>query len=82
MEKTEEKLNGSTHTISLLVENAGRIVSREEVCAHVWGPDEEVSDQTIDALVSRLRKRLNEADPGHEYLVTRRGFGLMFQDRK
>ncbi len=68
--------------LSLLHSNAGRIVSREEVCAHVWGPDEEVSDQTIDALVSRLRKRLNEADPDHEYLVTRRGFGLMFQDRQ
>jgi len=40
--------------LSLLHENAGRIVSREEVCAYVWGPDEEVSDQPIDALVSRF----------------------------
>ncbi len=68
--------------LALLVENPGRIVTREEVVSYVWGPDEEVSDQTIDALVSRLRKRLLDADPGHDYLVTRRGFGLMFQNRK
>lgn len=68
--------------LALLVDNAGRIVTREEIMRHVWGPDEPVNDQTIDALVSRLRKRLLDADPGHEYLITRRGFGLMFQDRK
>ncbi len=68
--------------LALLVENVGRIVTREEICDNVWGSDEDVTDQTIDALVSRLRKRLSEADPGHEYLVTRRGFGLMFQNRK
>lgn len=65
----------------LLVENANRIVSREEICSYVWGSDTDVNDQTIDALVSRLRKRLNDADPHHEYLITRRGFGLIFENR-
>jgi hypothetical protein len=68
--------------LALLVENAGRIVTREQMVDHVWGSGEEVTDQTIDALVSRLRRRLLEADPDHDYVVTRRGFGLMFQNRK
>ena len=68
--------------LSVLCDNPDRIVDREAIVAHVWGPDQDVSDQTIDALVSRLRKRLNEADPGHEYIVTRRGFGLMFTNRR
>lgn len=68
--------------LALLVENPGRIVTREEICEYVWGLGEEVSDQTLDALVSRLRKRLLDADPSHDYLITRRGFGLMFQNRK
>jgi len=68
--------------LALLVEHAGRIVTREEVIEYVWGSAEEVTDQTIDALVSRLRKRLLDADPDHDYLATRRGFGLMFQNRK
>ncbi len=44
--------------LALLVANAGRIVEREEIVAAVWGPGTDVSDQTIDALVSRLRRRL------------------------
>jgi DNA-binding response OmpR family regulator len=48
----------------------------------VWGTDENITDQTIDALVSRLRKRLFELDRDHDYITTRRGFGLMFQNRK
>jgi DNA-binding response OmpR family regulator len=68
--------------LALLYERAGRIVTREDICRSVWGTEEDITDQTIDALVSRLRKRLLEADPDHDYIVTRRGFGLMFQNRK
>ncbi len=72
---------GQFMLLSLLVKQEGRVVTREALRQYVWGPDEDVSDQTIDALVSRLRKRLNEADPMHDYIVTRRGFGLMFNNR-
>jgi len=68
--------------LAVLYDNTGRIVDRDAIVESVWGLDEDVSDQTIDALVSRLRKRLNETDPSHEYIITRRGFGLMFQNRK
>ncbi len=67
--------------LTLLVANAGRVVEREEIVTAVWGPGTDVSDQTIDALVSRLRRRLQEVDPEHEYIVTRRGFGLLFENR-
>ncbi len=68
--------------LSLLARNEGRVVTRDMLRSYVWGPDEQVTDQTIDALVSRLRKRLEEADPEHEYVITRRGFGLMFHNRQ
>lgn len=68
--------------MALLVENAGRIVTREQIVDAIWGPGADIPDQTLDALVSRLRKRLQDADPAHDYLVTRRGFGLMFQNRR
>ena len=67
--------------LALLYANEGRVVSREEIAAEVWGAGVPVSDETLDALVSRLRKRLHAADPLHEYLITRRGFGLLFQNR-
>jgi DNA-binding winged helix-turn-helix (wHTH) protein len=72
---------GQFMLLALLVHNEGRVVSREEIRSYVWGPEEDVTDQTIDALVSRLRKRLTEADSNHEYVVTRRGFGLIFRNK-
>jgi DNA-binding response OmpR family regulator len=68
--------------LSLLAKHEDRIVTREDVRNFVWGPEEEVTDQTIDALVSRLRKRLDEADVDHQYVVTRRGFGLSFRNKR
>jgi predicted component of type VI protein secretion system len=64
--------------LALLAEEPGRVYSRGEVIAAVW-PDadpEGVSDDAIDALVRRLRHRLAEADPDHEYVVTVRGYGF------
>ncbi len=72
---------GQFALLRLLVERAGTVVTREEIRHYVWGGEEPISDQTLDALVSRLRKRLAEADPAHEYIVTRRGFGLIFQNK-
>ena len=67
--------------LSLLIHNEDAVVTRDDIRDHIWGVEEGVTDQTIDALVSRLRKRLSELDPDHEYVITRRGFGLIFQNR-
>lgn len=68
--------------LTLLIMNEDTVVTRDEIRHFVWGKGEVVNDQTIDALVSRLRKRLQEADPNHDYIITRRGFGLMFRNRR
>ena len=63
--------------LELLYLNQGRVCSRQEVVDAVW-PDamgEGVSEQAIDALVRRLRDRLNEQDE-HQYVVTVRGHGF------
>jgi DNA-binding response OmpR family regulator len=50
------------------------VISKDEIAQNVW--DYEVYDyNAIDALVYRLRQRI-EDDPGNpRYLVTVRGFG-------
>lgn len=68
--------------LQLIICNEGIVVSRDDIRQHVWGGDQRVTDQAIDALISRLRKRLAEIDPDHEYLITRRGFGLVFRNRR
>lgn len=72
---------GQFALLQLLAENAGAVVTREAIRERVWDDGEDVSDQTLDALVSRLRKRLAAADPTHDYIHTRRGFGLIFLNK-
>jgi hypothetical protein len=64
--------------LALLADEPGRVYSRAEIIAAVWpGSDPAgVSDDAIDALVRRLRHRLLELDPDHDYVVTVRGYGF------
>jgi len=60
--------------VELLARNAGRIVARQEILANVWGPGREVSENTLDAFVRLLRKKVDEgAEP--RLIQTHRGFG-------
>jgi DNA-binding winged helix-turn-helix (wHTH) protein len=60
----------------------GRVVSRQEVIARVWGESNavDVSEQALDALVRRLRDRLASIDPHHRYIITVRGHGLRLEN--
>ena len=66
--------------LALLMASQGNVVGREDVVRQVWPEalEEGVSEQAIDALVRRLRERLAEVDPGHQYIVTVRGHGFRF----
>jgi DNA-binding response OmpR family regulator len=68
--------------LALLREEAGRVYSRDEIVGAVWPEDasQGVSDETIDALVGRLRRRVAALDPHHQYIVTVRGHGFKFVD--
>ncbi len=63
--------------LALLVQHDGDVVEREDVIDVVW-PDAlgGVTDQAVDALVYRLRERLAELNPDHNYVVTVRGHGF------
>ena len=67
--------------LELLDERRGQVVSREEVVAAVWAEDEAegVSEQAIDALARRLRERIAEIDPDHQYVTTVRGHGFRLE---
>src|SRR5690606_7207331 len=64
--------------LELLFDGLGAVRTREEVVSFVWpeAASEGVSEQAIDALVRRLRDRINEVDPDHQYIVTVRGHGF------
>lgn len=58
-----------------LIENQGRIVSREELLHKVWGYDYYTGIRTVDTHMNRLRDKMGEAK---DYIHTIRGYGYRF----
>lgn len=66
---------------ALFIKN-GEVVSREELIQAVWGDETPwVTEQAFDALVRRLRERINQIDPDYDYIVTVRGHGLRLENQ-
>jgi hypothetical protein len=64
--------------LALLAAHPGRVYTRDEIIRALW-PNEDlsgISDDAINALVHRLRQRLREREPNHEFIGTLRGYGF------
>jgi DNA-binding winged helix-turn-helix (wHTH) protein len=64
--------------LELLVDANGAVCTRSSVIESVWPEvvSDGVSERAIDALVRRLRDRIAELDPEHQYIITVRGHGF------
>lgn len=60
--------------LELLVRNAGRIVSRHEILGTIWGHGRDVTENTLDAFVRLLRKKVDQ-ESDTKLIQTHRGFG-------
>jgi DNA-binding response OmpR family regulator len=61
-----------------LIEAQGRVLSREQIQAKVWGPAHHGTPRTIDNFILQLRAKL-EADPtAPKHILTVRGLGYRF----
>ena len=65
-------------TLRFLVENAGRVVSKQELIERVW-PDSHVEENNLAQHISLVRKTLAAVDATTEYVQTmpRRGYRFM-----
>jgi two-component system copper resistance phosphate regulon response regulator CusR len=62
--------------VEYLARNAGAVVSRIDITAHVWDDNHDPTSNNLDVFINRLRRRLD--DPGREsYIKTRRGAGYV-----
>lgn len=74
--KQEVRLTGkATAVLRYLVEQAGQVVTKEELFAAVW-PDTVVSDAALTSCIQELRRALrdNARKPRYIAMVHRRGF--------
>lgn len=60
--------------LALLASQPGRVFTRENILANVWGNDVIVGDRTIDVHIRKLREKL-----GDEYFKTIKGVGYKFE---
>jgi two-component system response regulator RegX3 len=67
--------------LAVLVEHAGRVLTRNQLIDEVWGSDYVGDTKTLDVHIRRLRGRI-EADPTEPVrILTVRGIGYRFADR-
>ncbi|HHW30583.1 MAG TPA: response regulator transcription factor [Clostridiaceae bacterium] len=64
--------------LQLLMENAGKVVSREEIMERLWESDEFIDDNTLTVNITRLRKKLAEAGLDN-FIITKKGLGYMVE---
>lgn len=62
-----------------LVKQPGRIFSREQIMQKIYSDSRIVSDRTIDSHVKKLRRKLQELDPGVEYIHSLYGVGFKYE---
>ena len=60
----------------LLMQNKGRVFSREDILARIWSDEVYVLDRTIDVNITRLRKKIGIYG---KRIVTRLGYGYCFE---
>jgi DNA-binding response OmpR family regulator len=71
--------NKEFELLRVLLENAGSVVTREQIMRDVWDDTEGSASKTLDMHVSWLRRKLGD-DPQHSRLVTTvRGVGFRFE---
>lgn len=57
--KEQELTKNEMKILSFLIENKGKIVSRDELMEYLWKSDFFVDDSTLSVNITRLRKRLD-----------------------
>lgn len=69
--------------LAVLFRRSREIVTNETIAEVLW-PEAAggVENAAIDNAISRLRSRLAELDPGHDYIETARGVGRRFVPRE
>jgi DNA-binding response OmpR family regulator len=61
-----------------LVEAGGRVLSREQIQARVWGPTHHGTPRTIDNFILQLRAKLEDDPANPRHIMTVRGVGYRF----
>ncbi len=67
--------------LRLMIINPGKVFTREELLAKVWGYEFSGDTRTVDVHIRHLRQKLNDDSSLPEYIRTVRGVGYRFIEK-
>jgi len=65
--------------LAFLARHEGRVVSRSEICSHVWDDNHDPYSNAIEVYINRLRRKIDAASDT-PLIHTRRGAGYMLAE--
>jgi len=69
---------GEFRALKLLIDNAGKIVSRQQLIMEMTGRELRTNDRTVDVTIRRLRKHFESSEQTPELINTIHGEGYRF----
>ena len=77
-DQKQELMKNEFKILQMLLENTGKIVSRESIMTRLWGSNEFIDDNTLTVNVARLRKKMEQIGLGGK-IITKKGIGYMVE---
>ena len=68
--------------LTLLMENAGRVLTRDVLIDRVWGSDYVGDTKTLDVHIKRIRAKIEDDPRSPTRIVTIRGLGYKFDQSR
>jgi two-component system alkaline phosphatase synthesis response regulator PhoP len=62
-----------------LIQNRGRVLSRDQILNKVWGYDYDGTPRTIDNFINKLRQKIEDDADNPHWILTVRGSGYKFR---
>ena len=67
--------------LQVLVRNAGRVVSAQQLLQEAWGPDYGTEGEYVRAYITRLRRKLEPDPSSPQFILLERGLGYRLTPR-
>jgi two-component system, OmpR family, response regulator BaeR len=68
--------------LAVLARTPGRIFSRDQLMDAMYRDERIVADRTVDSHVKKLRRKIADVVPGHEFVHSIYGVGYQYEDRR
>jgi two-component system alkaline phosphatase synthesis response regulator PhoP len=66
--------------LKYLIQNQGRVISRDELLDEVWGKNIVVTPRSVDTHIANIRKKIEDDPANPKFIGSVHGFGYRFTD--